>query len=192
MKDTSVHPRHAEGPGVVIGGVTIDHAFVKNVHRLRARDMEVTDLRAIELHAPMPPCWACEEGVIHWGLDHACNRCAAPAWEAGPAEGGVYVLKAVDCGLYKIGYSRRSLRARVRALQEQSDDVLQYAAVLWAASAKVERWLHGIFADVRDESTAVDAGLACHTEWFWPTPTLQRLIQGDYFMRNGEAWENTL
>ena len=129
-------------------------------------------------------CWACAEGFIA----ASCDVCGAPAWhEDAAAAAGVYVL-AAECGMYKIGWSGFGVARRVAALQKEGHERFVVVCVLYAASEHVERWLHGVFGDVRDPSMARAWGLPCHTEWFWPTPSLHRLIAETEFIR-GQPWE---
>lgn len=134
------------------------------------------------------PCWACG---IYQPRELSCAECDAPPWMDTSGPGGVYIVQA-ECGLVKIGLSKKNVRVRVFQLAREAEKRghrLELLDVLWGATWHVERWLHTVFLDVRDIPAALEAGLPNHTEWFWSTPALDRLSTSVEFMREGSPWE---
>lgn len=132
------------------------------------------------------PCWACADPAPE---NRTCPYCGAPPWTRTGGPDGVYVIRA-ECGLVKVGYSKVGVYARVHAIEKECGEPLEILSVLWGADTRVERWLQQVFADTRDRRAAEDHGLAFPTEWFWPTPALDRLAAGREHMRDGVLWED--
>ena len=133
-------------------------------------------------------CWACDERID----DHICDLCAAPQFTPDHQQHtGVYVAEAA-CGLFKIGVSTTHVPTRVATLRRSSATPIALVAVLWGASFAVERFLHQMFCEQRDPNFAKAEGLSAHTEWFWPTPGLLRLVDGDTVAFAGESWDEML
>lgn len=134
----------------------------------------------------MTLCWACDDGYVEHGR---CDECYAPSWTPRRnSSGGVYILQA-KCGLVKIGMSRVSLAGRIATLKQQAHGPLKVLAVLPGAGINIERWLHRMFLDIRDIPAAIEEGLPHPTEWFWPSPSMNRLAAGDVFISDGAPWE---
>jgi hypothetical protein len=84
----------------------------------------------------------------------------------------------------KIGVSKRDAYARAqevikRGLAEGA--VIAVDGVVLGATYEVEQWLHRFFGDVRDINTARDEQLPHPSEWFWPTPALELMLDGEPF-----------
>lgn len=130
-------------------------------------------------------CWACLDGRgARWAY---CAECGAPPWTDRQGPSGVYIIQA-PCGLNKIGWSRKNVYARIATLSGRRRNFITRALLL-GANAQVEHWLHGVFAETRDKATAYAEGLPCPTEWFWPSPSIDRLAAGLEFIRDGVLWE---
>lgn len=131
-------------------------------------------------------CWAC---AAWCDPDRACPECGAPAWrEDSNRADGVYVIRA-ECGLVKIGFSTRSVDDRLLELKRKAHEPLEVLCILRAANSDVERWLHDMFADIRDPNWARGERLPNPTEWFWPSPSIDRLCAETEFLRDGRPWE---
>lgn len=120
-----------------------------------------------------------------------CWYCGAPPW-SGFVESrwtvddrpGVYVL-ATDVGMYKIGMSQRGVAGRVEHLiGRAARSGVRCWLEFWlpGASPAIERWLHQTLADTRDRSWARAELLPHPSEWFWPTPALRALADGDWIV----------
>ena len=136
-------------------------------------------------------CWACDyEPLVP---EPACEYCGAPVCIS-DGRPSVYVLAAA-CGLWKVGISV-NVPARLKQLRSEAwrgSRDFQLLVVVPGAGREVERWLHSLLRDVRDPGWARAEGLPSHTEWFWPTPTLRRMVAGLEFVHPGGAvWEDAL
>lgn len=128
-------------------------------------------------------CWACIDGSPSEGA--ICEACGAPPWEQGNGPNGVYIVRAIEAGMLKIGISK-CIPMRVANFGER----VELVTALWGANRAVEAWLHRMFWDVRDPNSALGWRLPAYTEWFWPTPALRRLAEDREFVRDGRLWED--
>lgn len=136
--------------------------------------------------ADHPWCWACDEYVPD---AHRCVYCGAPPWGGNVVSEvvdgqAVYIVES-DCGLAKIGMSRKGAAGRVAQI---AADAARYGSQCWAvaclpgADYDVEHWLHGVLVETCDPGWARNEGLPHPSEWFWPTPALRALIYDEPFV----------